>query len=312
MRDEPCGVVAVDKPAGVTSHDVVARVRRLLGTRRVGHAGTLDPMATGVLVLLVGEATKLGPYLTLDRKRYLARVAFGRATDTLDADGGTLVTAEVPAWLRAEIQASGGTAEGLLGEALDAERARTEQVPPAHSAIHVEGKRSYELARAGEAVELAPRPVEVFALRLACGVAPDPSELPSVEIELDVSKGYYVRSLARDLGGRLGVPAHLSALRRVASGAFTSERLVRLDGGAGALRAAMIPLADAALRSLPCGRLTEDGALRVRRGQRVDEHAFVELPASGGPSAWLDAQGGLVAVGERGEGSAFTIHRGFG
>ena len=143
------GVLVVDKPGGMTSHDVVARVRRLLGTRRVGHAGTLDPMATGVLVVLVGEATKLGPYLTADDKGYVADVAFGRATDTLDAEGTTTTSADVPPWLCDEIASRESP---RLAAALAEELGRGSQVPPVFSAIHVDGRRSHDRARHCSAV----------------------------------------------------------------------------------------------------------------------------------------------------------------
>jgi tRNA pseudouridine55 synthase len=324
---EPTGVVVVDKPQGPTSHDVVGRVRRMLGTRRVGHAGTLDPMARGVLVILVGEATKLGPYLTAHDKGYLATVAFGSATDTLDAEGRVTRTAEVPAWLREELAALPAVG-ARLGEALAAEAARTEQVPPAYSAISVDGRRSYDRARAGEDVELAPRTVEVRALRILEGAAPVPAPVPVpvpdpwLVLELEVSKGYYVRSLARDLGERLGVPAHLRALARTSSGPFHVRDAVRLDAGAEALRAGLIPLADAASRALPCGRLTAEGAVRTRQGKRLSALDFVELPPLDQASAWIDPDGRLAAVGTRSAaGSAtdpavkdehcFVMHRGF-
>ncbi len=327
------GVLILDKPRGMTSHDVVARLRRLLGTRRVGHAGTLDPMATGVLVMLVGEATKLGPYLTAHRKRYQARVVFGRATDTRDAEGTTTASAEVPAWLRAEIDA-GGTG-GALAAALLAEHARTEQVPPAYSAIQIDGKRAYDLARAGEEVTLPPRPVTVHALAVISGSPADPA--PFVDLDLDVSKGYYVRSLAHDVGERLGVPAHLGALRRTESGPFTLARAVTMEDDAGpdpgarartsadpgreALRAALQPLAAAAAEALPVGHLGAEGTVRARQGKRLTEADFTEPPPFGDASAWLDPEGSLVAIGARLAadpatdpamgGAVFVIHRGF-
>lgn len=339
---EPSGVIVVDKPAGPTSHDVVGLVRRALRTKRVGHAGTLDPMASGVLVILAGEATKLGPYVTAHEKRYRARVAFGRATDTLDAAGAIVAEAEVPPALRAEIAAPGARIEAALA----AERARTAQVPPAYSAIHVDGKRSYDLARAGAEVALEPRAVEVRALQVVAGEAPDvrvpmgpqaaPSPgLPFVDLDLAVSKGYYVRSLARDLGEHLGVPAHLAALRRTESGPFTLARAVPIDAGAfgkgrpappdlaAALLAGLTPLDDAARSALPAARLTAAGTLRTRRGQRLSEADFSGLPPAHAPSAWFDPDGRLVAVGTfapstggaefPGETAAnFVIHRGFG
>jgi tRNA pseudouridine55 synthase len=300
LDDSPSGVVAVDKPAGMTSHDVVARARRLLGTRRVGHAGTLDPMATGVLVLLVGEATKLGPYLTAHEKRYEARVAFGVGTDTLDREGAPVAHGEVPAALREELALGAGP---RIAAALAAEQARAAQIPPAYSAIQVNGQRSYDRARAGEAVELAPREVSVIALRAVGGGAPEPPELPFLDLDLEVSKGYYVRSLARDLGERLGTPAHLAALRRTASGPFRIAAAAPLE--AAAMRAALVPLDAAAQAALPAVRMTEAGVLRTRRGQRIEESDFLTAPPLG-PTAWLDENGRLVAIGE-----GLTVLRGF-
>jgi tRNA pseudouridine55 synthase len=294
---EPAGVIVVNKPLGMTSHDVVARVRRLLGTRRVGHAGTLDPMAQGVLVVLVGEATKLAPYLTAADKVYIAHVTFGRATDTLDAEGRTTEVAEVPAWLQDEIEwhrdEGQGSGSPRLDQAVAAELARTEQVPPAYSAIQVDGRRSYNLARAGEAVALAPRPVAVRYLSIVCAHLAE----PRITLQLGVSKGYYVRSLARDLGERLGVPAHLSWLHRLVSGDFKINDWVALDAGAGALRAALIPMAEAAARSLPVGRLTTEGAERARQGKRLGVADFTDPPPVADASAWLDPEGRLVAIG---------------
>src|SRR5690606_27846030 len=179
MGETVHGVLVVDKPGGMTSHDVVARARRLFGTRAVGHAGTLDPMATGVLVLLFGEACKLSAYLTGQDKTYSAGVRFGSATDSLDADGRVTEERTLPAgWLARE----------TLDRALAVERARTLQVPPAVSAISEGGRRAYQRVRAGETVELAPRPVRVARLELL-----EWSDA-GVDVELEVSKGYYVRA----------------------------------------------------------------------------------------------------------------------
>jgi tRNA pseudouridine55 synthase len=289
------GVLVVDKPPGMTSHDVVAHLRRLLGVRRVGHAGTLDPMATGVLVMLAGEATKLGPYLAAHRKRYLGRVAFGRATDTLDAEGRATAQADVPPWLVDEVAPS-KSRERLLA-ALATERERREQVPPAYSAIHVDGERSYDRARAGEAVALSPRSVAVHEIAIAAvGSAPP---LVWVDLQIEVSKGYYVRSLARDLGSTLGVPAHLAALRRLASGPFTLEGATTLDAGPDALGAAIVPLARAAVLALPRAVLTAEGAGRARQGKHLSTTDFLEPPPVEQSSAWLDVDGRLVAIGAR-------------
>jgi tRNA pseudouridine55 synthase len=301
------GVVVVDKPAGMTSHDVVARARRLLGTRRVGHAGTLDPMATGVLVLLVGEATKLGPYLTAHQKRYTCRVVLGLGTDTLDREGAPTAEAEVPGFLLEELRRGGGP---RLAEALALEAARREQVPPAYSAIQVDGRRSYDRARAGEVVELAARPVEVLSLALVASAVPPAPSRPHLDLELAVSKGYYVRSLARDFGARLGVPAHLSELRRTASGPFALTAARPLDGDA--LRAGLVSLEDAARAAMPSGTLGEEGARKTRQGKRLETGDFTAVPPPGEPSAWMDPSGRLVAVGEREvETDRFSILRGF-
>ncbi|WP_437963036.1 tRNA pseudouridine(55) synthase TruB [Sorangium sp. So ce260] len=314
-RPRPDGVLVIDKPRGPTSHDVVARLRRALGVKRIGHAGTLDPMASGVLVVLVGEATKLAPYLTAQDKRYTARVVLGVGTDTLDADGEITAAQPLPAWLDEELGALAGSggplgAEALsraaprVAAALDAERARREQTPPAYSAVKVAGQRSYALARAGQAVDLAARAVEVRSLAVAGASrgggpgAPSEGAAPAtLDLELEVSKGYYVRSLARDLGAHLGVPAHLSALRRTASGAFTVAQAVRLDAGAEALRASLRPLADAAASSLPVAHLTEGGTRRARLGQSLTESDFSTAPAHPGAAVWLDPDGHVVALG---------------
>lgn len=301
------GVLVIDKPSGPTSHDVVARLRRALGTRRIGHAGTLDPMASGVLVVLVGEATKLAPYLTAEDKRYEARVALGAATDTLDAEGEVTATGEVPGWLVAEIaEVAAGGAAPRLAEVLAAEAARRAQVPPVYSAIHVGGRRSHALARAGAAVELEARPVEVRSIAIA-GATADP---PALALAIDVTKGYYVRSLARDLGARLGVPAHLAALRRTASGGFVIAEAAPPDAGREALGAAMLPVEEAARRSLPVATLTGAGALRAARGQPLGAGDFVAAPEGAGPSAWLDGDGRLIAVGAPAAGG-FSVLRGF-
>lgn len=314
------GVLVIDKPSGPTSHDVVARLRRALGVKRIGHAGTLDPMASGVLVVLVGEATKLAPYLTAQDKRYTARVVLGVGTDTLDAEGEVTATQPLPPWLDAELDAlaraggplAGGDAGDALARtapriaaALDAERARRAQTPPAYSAIKVAGQRSYALARAGQAVDLADRPVEVRSLVLTAvsrGAPGSHAGAPAVttatlDLDLEVSKGYYVRSLARDLGAHLDVPAHLSALRRTASGAFTLDQAVPLDASAEAMRAALRPLAEAASASLPVAFLTEHGTRRARLGQSLTSADFTVAPAHPGASVWLAPDGQLVALG---------------
>jgi len=282
-------VFVVDKPRGMTSHDVVARARRALGTRQIGHAGTLDPMATGVLVLAVGQATKLVAYLSAADKEYEAAIALGVATDTLDADGHVTERAPLPDDWRSR-----------LDEALAAERARAEQVPPAFSAIHADGQRAHERARRGEAVELGARPVSVRELEvLETGEA-------TLRLRLLVSKGYYVRSLARDLASRLGTVGHLTELRRLRSGAFTLAEAAPLAALSPA--SASLPLATAAARVLPVAKLSEAGTAHARAGRAVPPSEIE--PAAPGVHAWLAPDGALVAVGEI-EGDAGRVKRGF-
>ncbi len=283
------GVLVIDKPRAMTSHDVVAVVRRTLGTREVGHAGTLDPMATGVLVVAVGEATKLALYLASADKEYEATIALGVATDTLDADGRETSRADVPT----------GWATGLE-TALDAERARTLQDPPIYSAIHTKGGRAHERARRGEEPELAARPVRVVSL-----VALGTSERQAM-LRLVVSKGYYVRALARDLAVRLGTLGHLVALRRLRAGSFTIEEAVPL---ASLTRATPhIPLARAAERALPVAMLTDEGVSHARAGRPVPP-AMLSSEALG-EHAWLAPDRSLVAIGHLKEGVGRVI-RGF-
>ncbi|HEY5506633.1 MAG TPA: tRNA pseudouridine(55) synthase TruB, partial [Coriobacteriia bacterium] len=202
------GILPLDKPAGLTSHDVVARVRRSTGEGRVGHAGTLDPMATGLLVVLIGAYARLAPYLTSASKCYEATIAFGAETDTDDAEGAVTRRAAVPAELldpgHARVVLS-----GFLGSSM--------QTPPAYSAIKVGGRTAHREARAGSAMELEPRPVEVLAAEL---LATD-ADAASWNVAFDVSKGTYIRALARDIGRACGSAAHLSALRRTTSGRLT-------------------------------------------------------------------------------------------
>jgi tRNA pseudouridine55 synthase len=286
------GVLVANKPRGVTSHDVVNGARRLFSTRAVGHAGTLDPMASGVLVLLFGEATKLAAYVTLADKEYRATVTFGSATDTLDADGRTVREEPLgPDWLD----------ESRLSAALDVERARTLQEPPEFSAISVGGERSYRRARRGESVHLAPRAVRLERLEvLERGDR-------SLTLALTVSKGYYVRAFARDLGASLGIPAHLSNLARIASGPFRIEEATAWPPET---LPALIPVAAAARRSLPCATLASSGAERAARGQRLAPTDFANEPPQG-TSAWFAADGTLAALGSRHPDGTFRVIRGF-
>jgi tRNA pseudouridine55 synthase len=286
----PSGVLVVDKPTGKTSHDIVAEARRHFKTRAVGHAGTLDPMASGVLLLLFGEATKLSGYLTADDKRYRARVSFGRSTDTLDAEGATTDEALLnPGWLD----------PATLEAALAAERSRREQVPPAFSAIKVDGERAHRLSRQGKPPELPPRDVVVQEL---VAEAFDDS---GATLVLSVSKGYFVRSLARDLSASLGVPGHLTALRRLASGRFTLEEAVAWPP----VEPRWLTLAEAASRCLPPLELSPAAVVRARQGKALSEADFLSQPPAG-LAAWL-AGAALIAIGQRAEDGLFRVVRGF-
>lgn len=294
------GVLVVDKPAGLTSHDIVARARRIFGTREVGHAGTLDPMATGVLLLLFGEATKLSNFLTLESKRYRAIVSFGRATDTLDAEGTT--THEAPVDPEA-------LSETALAAALQGERERIRQVPPSVSAIKVDGRRAYALTRAGNAPELVEREVRVEALELVS------RELTTLTLDLRVSKGYYVRALARDLGATLGVPAHLAGLRRLASGQFEIADACSWPPDPGIPR--LLSTAAAARRVLPSALLADSGVRRARLGQALEACDFISRPECqangtiGAAEAWFGCDSALIALGHEQTQGVFRVLRGF-
>ncbi|MEP7051748.1 MAG: tRNA pseudouridine(55) synthase TruB [Pseudomonadota bacterium] len=295
VRLSPDGVLVVDKPGKATSHDIVAQARRIFGTREVGHAGTLDPMATGVLLLLFGEATKLSAFLTRDNKRYRATICLGRATDSLDADGQT--TEEAP------ISHGQPTAQAVEA-ALAVERARRSQMPPAVSAIKIDGQRAYALARAGKAPELAEREVRVTSLLLISRA------LHELTVEVEASKGYYVRALARDLGASLGLPAHLSELRRLASGRFELSDACAWPASSGA---PLVTTAEAARRVLPCAVLAETGERRAKLGQQLEPADFVRL--GGAPpaetEAWFSQTGALVCLGHERAPGEFRVVRGF-
>lgn len=303
-RELPNGVIVVDKPRGPTSHDVVARVRKALKTRHVGHAGTLDPMATGVLVVAVGEGTKLVPWLTADDKTYETTIRLGIETDTLDAEGRETAHVPVTEELARTVE-RWNAGSPLLDAALAAERTRTAQVPPAFSAIRIGGQRAHELARAGRLEgDLPERPVEVRTLDVTGGrIEGDVVEL---DVRVAVTKGYFVRSLARDLARALGTVGHLTALRRVRSGAFTSDDAIGLDVVS---RDALMTVSKAAARALPATVLDEAGVRAVSYGQRVLPEQMTQ--PHGCPSAWLDASARLVAIGQVGPDGIGRVLRGF-
>jgi tRNA pseudouridine55 synthase len=273
------GVLVVDKPGGPTSHDVVDRVRRALGTRRVGHTGTLDPFATGVLPVCVGRATRLARFLSGGDKEYVATVRLGFATTTDDRTGD-------PLGAPARVQ----TTPAALAAALDALVGSFDQVPPAFSAKHVSGRRLYELARRGESVPRAGAPVTVHAVRLLA------HEGDTLEIAVRCSAGTYVRALARDLGESLGTGAHLTALRRTRSGPFDLSQSVSGEDLAAAAER-MIPLSGLLLE-LPAVRVAEPGRRLVGHGRALGREDVVQ----GFPEApvdrvrILDESGALVAL----------------
>ena len=233
------GLVIVDKPSGMTSHDVVARLRRIAGTRRVGHAGTLDPMATGVLVVGVGTATRLLHHLVLADKAYTATVRLGQGTVTDDAEGEFTGGASAADLTEPQVRAALAKFTGDIA-----------QVPSAVSAIKVGGQRAYVLVRAGETVALAARQVTVT--RFAATAFRRPADgLLDVDVEVECSSGTYVRALARDLGAELGAGGHLTALRRTRVGPFALDRARTLDDLAAAPDPINLPLADAVRAAFP-------------------------------------------------------------
>jgi tRNA pseudouridine55 synthase len=275
------GLVVVDKPAGMTSHDVVARVRRLAGTRKVGHAGTLDPMATGVLLVGVNRATRLLGHLTLTEKAYDATVRLGASTTTDDAEGEVLSTGSVQHLAEDDVRSAAGRFVGDL-----------EQRPSAVSAIKVEGRRSYARVRAGEQVELPPRPVTVHELLVTDVRRDDAAGVVDVDLSVRCSSGTYIRAIARDLGEELAVGGHLGRLRRTAVGPFgldEARTLAELEDGF-----ALVDISDVARRCFPSYRLDEDQARQVRHGRAID----ARLEESG-PVALFDPAEGFVALYEQ-------------
>ena len=310
MATCPSSVLVIDKPRGPTSHDVVAQLRRALRTRHVGHCGTLDPMATGVLVVAIEDATKLVPWLTVEDKGYEATVCFGVATDSFDADG--VETGRVPIGEALEEALAVLATEGvpslprLLERVVEAERMRTMQMPPAISAIRINGERAHAIARRGEAPDLVAREVCVRRLEVLGGGL-DPR--PFLRVAVDVTKGYFVRSLARDLADALGTLGHLTQLRRTRSGAFTIADAVPADASPETLRGSLMPLDRAAIRALPVSVLTADGVRAAGHGQRLMPDQLRDPHSA--PSAWLDESGALVAIGEVDADGGGRVLRGF-
>lgn len=269
------GLLLVDKEPGITSHDVVQRARRALKEKRIGHAGTLDPFATGLLVLLVGRATRLLPHLENEPKVYEATIRFGTETDTLDLDGEVVATAPLPT-------------ERAVRDAIPALTGRIMQLPPAYSAKRVGGRRAYDLARAGEEVVLAPVPVVVHEWKILEWRG------DTCDVEVSCGGGTYIRSLARDLGRAAGSVAHLTALRRTRSGPFDVRDAISSsllsEGGV-----RLLP-PQSALPTVPVETVPEPDVVRVRRGLDVaasvaGERAVLLEPAGGRMLAFAERRG---------------------
>jgi tRNA pseudouridine55 synthase len=281
--DVPPSLLLVDKPAGMTSHDVVAVARRVLSVRKVGHAGTLDPMATGLLVLGVGAATRLLGHLSGSDKTYDATIRLGRSTVTDDAEGEVTATTS-----------AAGVGEDDVRAALAAQVGALQQVPSSVSAVKVDGRRSYDRVRAGEEFELAARSVTVHRIDVHRTTRPGP-DLVDVDVTVACSTGTYIRAIARDVGAALGVGGHLTALRRTSSGPFAIAQARPVEDAAAALAgpgsgAGVLGLADAARAVFPARELDAGEAVAVGHGQRV--------PATGAPGlhAALAPDGRLVAL----------------
>ena len=283
------GVLVVSKPAGPTSHDIIDTVRRLTGVRRVGHGGTLDPFALGVLPVFIGRATRMVDYHRADSKAYRASMVFGASSTTDDIDG-EMTPGEAPVPDRAAVE-----------DALGAFRGEIEQIPPDHSAVHVGGKRAYELARGGEKPELTARAVTIHSLELTEWDTAD-AERPMAVLDVHCSAGTYVRSIARDLGRHLGCGAYLGALTRTASGPFRLESAhslerVRAELAAGNLGALLLS-PDAGLDHIPMVRIPDSDREAIARGQIIRVRGQVTGPVD--PAAVLEQADVVRVLDERG------------
>jgi tRNA pseudouridine55 synthase len=277
MTSSISGVLVVDKPVGLTSHEVVQIIRRGTNIRRAGHTGTLDPRASGVLVILIGPAVRLSEYVSASDKRYQAVIQLGTSTDTFDADGQILSKNLV------------NISEDEFEEALQTFVGEIEQVPPPYSAVKVKGRKAYEMARKGEDVDLAPRKITVYSLEMLEWAPPE------VVIDVYCSSGTYIRSLANDLGKMLGCGAHLVGLRRTKSGRFTLRdaaplRKLREAFEAGNWYQYLIPAAEA-LSDWPAIELDTDQIDAIRHGHRIPAESGIGKMARG-----ISEQGELIAL----------------
>jgi tRNA pseudouridine55 synthase len=280
--DVPPSLLLVDKPGGMTSHDVVARARRVLSVRKVGHAGTLDPMATGLLVLGVGAATRLLGYLSGSDKTYDATIRLGQTTVTDDREGEVTATTS-----------AAGLTEDAVRAALAGQVGPLQQVPSSVSAVKVDGRRSYDRVRAGEEFELAARSVTVHRIDVHRIDRPS-ADLVDVDVTVACSTGTYIRAIARDVGATLGVGGHLTALRRTCSGPFSTMDARPVEEAAGALAGSgagpgVLALTAAARTVFPARELTAEEAVALGHGQRVPATGAVGLHAAVGPGDRLVA-----------------------
>jgi tRNA pseudouridine55 synthase len=276
------GILNVDKPAGLTSRDVVNQIERLLGKPKCGHAGTLDPLATGVLVVCIGQATRLIQYVQRMPKHYRGTFLLGRRSATDDVEGDIEDLADAPQPTRAEVEAA---LPAFLGD--------IQQRPPSHSAIKVDGQRAYDRARRGEEFELPARTVSIHRLELLR------YEYPELELSIECGSGTYVRSLGRDLAAALGTAAVMSALVRTAIGQFRVEDAVQLDGLTTEAVDANLQPPLAALRELPRIALTDRQLVELRHGRPIDVRDLVRPPAEAtSPAEWaaVDPAGRLAAI----------------
>src|SRR5215475_11245244 len=287
----PSGLVIVDKPQGWTSHDVVAKIRKFAGTRRVGHAGTLDPMATGVLVVGVEKATRLLGYLAVTEKEYSATIRLGQTTDTDDADGVLI-----------NHVSSKNLTLNELRPAVAALTGQISQVPPGVSAIKVGGTRSYKLARAGETPELAARTVTVSAFEIDELRHDDDNDVTDVDVRVTCSSGTYIRALARDLGAALGVGGHLTALRRTRVGPYQVGQAATLEQLQQELT--VMPIAEAAAAAFPRWDVDAKRARLLLNGVRLE---MPEAYAGVGSVAVFDPEGRFLALVEEHKGKAKSL-----
>jgi tRNA pseudouridine55 synthase len=294
------GALIIDKPAGMTSHDVVARVRKLLGERRVGHTGTLDPFATGVLVALIGRATRLAQFLSGAEKEYEAVFRLGYATDTGDITGVPVEESH------AKAQSNQSLPKEEIEVALASLRGEIEQIPPMYSAKKIAGRKLYELARRGEEVERKPVRVTVceFEAMVRNGELLTPNDDGSRDLTVRVvcSAGTYIRTLAEDFGQRLGLGAHVAALRRTRAGRFTIADAATLERLSELAESAQIGLAlispDAAISNLPAVSVSADDLSRTLHGGDLQiERAQASDWSDGQPVRMRDVNGELIAVG---------------